>query len=368
MKVTVDSKTLADAVAWTARALSQRPSVPVLGGILLVADGDQLTFSAFDYETSTRCTVEAREVAEPGKVLLPGRVLAEVTKSLPNEPVEMSLSGSEVTLTCGGAKFDLLTMPADDYPKLPDPPAEVGTVDAAMLRDAVNQVHPATSRDDSLPMLTGIRLDTDAGHLTLAATDRYRIAARHLTWQPTIPGAQHGVLVPGRVLHDVARGLAGDVVTIGLAEGIVRFECGGRTTTVRLLDDQFVGYRKLLDIEPAHHAEVDLPPFLAAVKRVAVMAEKSSPIRLAFGDDELTLRAGGGDTGRGTETIACEVDGDPIDIAFQPQYLVDALTAVAVSGDRVRIGMTTPAQPALFTPAGVHNPGFRILVMSLRLS
>lgn len=367
MKLSLNRDVLADAVAWTARALSQRPSTPVLGGILLVADGGTLTMSAFDYEVSARCAIEA-DVSEPGTVLLPGRVLAEVAKSLPNQPVELSLTGAEVTLTCGGAEFGLLTMPAEDYPTLPEPPAAIGTVDAAVLRDAVNQVHPATSNDDTLPMLTGIRLGNEGGHLNLAATDRYRIAHRELTWQPVQPGAEHAALIPGRVLHDMARGLTSGTATISLDSNLAGLECGGRTTTVRLLDADFIDYASRLVDEYPTHAEVDLPPFIDAVKRVALMAERGTAVRLAFCDDQLTVQAGGGDTGRGSETIPCEVDGKDLEIAFQPLFLLDALAAVAVSADRTRIGMISPAKPALFTPAGTENPDFSELVMALRLN
>lgn len=366
MKLSLDHRTLADAVAWATRFVSPRPSVPVLAGILLQADGDELTLSVFDYDVSARCSIPAI-VAEPGTVLLPGRVLAEIAKSLPAKPVEMALSGHEVEIVCGAAKFGLLTMPADDYPSLPEPPAEVGTVDAAALRDAITQVHHAAAADQTLPMLTGIRLDNHGGQLNLAATDRYRIAWRQLAWQPTVAGADHAALVPARVLHDVARGLGVDTVHLGLDDKQASVTAGGRTVSVRLLDPQFIDYAARLGDDYPTWATLDVAPFADAVKRVSLVAEKSTAVRLAFTDGEVLVQAGGGDTGRGAETVPCTLDGDPIDIAFQPHYLLDAILAVGVAAEQVRIGLHSSNRPALVAVPG-PEPEFRELVMSLRLA
>ncbi|MEU8270161.1 DNA polymerase III subunit beta [Sphaerisporangium sp. NPDC049002] len=367
MKTNLDHRTLAEAVAWTTRFIAQRPAVPVLAGVLLAADGDKVTLSVFDYDVSARCTIPA-DIAEPGVVLLPGRVLAEITKSLPARPVEMALSGSEVEIVCGSAKFGLLTMPADDYPTLPGAPAEIGTVDAAVLRDAITQVHHAASNDDTLPMLTGIRLDNHGGQLNLATTDRYRIAHRELSWQPTVVGAQHAALIPARVLHDIARGLTpGLDVHLGLDDKQASVTNGGRTTTVRLLDPQFIDYRARLDDDMPTWATLDVAPFADAIKRVALVAEKNTAVRLSFDDGQVLVQAGGGDVGRGAETVACHLDGPPLDIAFQPHYLVEAVVAAGVTAEQVRIGMHAPNRPALVAVPG-ESPDFRELVMSLRLA
>ncbi|SFK92013.1 DNA polymerase III, beta subunit [Streptosporangium canum] len=365
MKLTIDRDVLADAVAWTAHALPHRPSAPVLAGLLLDASADGLTISAFDYDTSRRTTTAA-DVAEPGRVLLPGRVLAEVVKALPKQQVTIALSGTEVTISCGNAEFALLTMPVEDYPKLPEPPDAVGEVDAQQLAAAVAQVAPAASRDETLPMLTGMRVDTDAGHLTLAATDRYRIAARDLTWQPTTPGAGVGVMIPGRLLHDITKSLPAGEATIGVGDSLASLQTSGRTTTVRLLDPQFIDYRARLNIDYPIWAEVTAAELTAAVKRVTLVAERgNNGVRLAFADGQVTVRAGGADTGRGTEVLDADLDGDAIEIAFQAPLLLDGLAGV---DGRARIGMTTPAKPALILPAGADDPDYRYLVMALRLS
>ncbi|MEV7908299.1 DNA polymerase III subunit beta, partial [Streptomyces anulatus] len=204
MKFRVNRDVLADAVVWAARALPNRPAVPVLSGLLLEADGEDLVLSAFDYDVSARASVEA-DVAEPGRVLIPGRILAEITRSLPAQPVEIVTDGSEAVLTCGSAEFGLLTMPVEDFPSLPTAPPKIGAVGGGVFAAAVGQVAPASSRDETLPMLTGVRIDIADETVTMAATDRYRIAAREFGWRPEQPGVTAAAMVPARVLVEVAR-------------------------------------------------------------------------------------------------------------------------------------------------------------------
>jgi len=219
MKFRVERDVLGEAVAWVARALPSRPVVPVLAGMLIEA-GDGLVLSCFDYEVSARIRVDA-DVAEGGTALVPGRLLAEITRSLPTQPAEFTSSGEEVSLSCGGAEFTLVSLPAGDFPALPEPPPAAGTVDGGVLAAAAGQVVPAASRDDTLPMLTGVCLDFDGDTLTLAATDRYRLAVRELPWAPADPDVRAVALVPARTLADVARTMtAGVPVTIAFGVGV----------------------------------------------------------------------------------------------------------------------------------------------------
>ncbi|WP_214411443.1 DNA polymerase III subunit beta [Sphaerisporangium fuscum] len=364
MKFQVNRDVLADAVAWSARALPGRPALPVLSGILLEALDDSLALSVFDYDVSARALIEA-DVAEPGKVLIPGRVLAEITRSLPAEPVQLVTSGAEAVLTCGGAEFGLLTMPVEDFPALPAMPAKVGAVGGGVFATAVNQVAVAASRDDTLPMLTGIRVDIDGTGVSLAATDRYRIAARDFLWNPERPDAQAAMMVPARVMVEVARSLRAGEVSVGIGDGIAGFECAGRTTTVRLLDEQFIDYRSRLTDDWPIRATVKAAPFVEAVKRVALVAERNTAIRLSFSEGQVLVQAGGGDIGRGAEAVGAELDGDDIQIAFQPHFLLEGVAGVQT--ENVVINMVSPTRPVLITDDG-DDPSFRYLVMSLRLN
>ncbi|MEV7010148.1 DNA polymerase III subunit beta [Streptosporangium sp. NPDC051022] len=366
MKFRVNRDVLADAVAWTARALPNRPAVPVLSGLLLEAGGDDLVLSAFDYDVSARATVEA-DVAEPGRVLIPGRILAEITRSLPAEPVEIVTDGSEAVLTCGSAEFGLLTMPVEDFPTLPAMPPKVGAVGGGVFASAVGQVAPASSRDETLPMLTGVRVDIAGETVTMAATDRYRIAAREFGWRPEQPDVTAAAMVPARVLVEVAKSLRGGEVSVALGDGVAGFESVGRATTVRLLDEQFIDYRSRLTDDWPIRADVRVAPFIDAIKRVALVAERNTAIRLSFGDGQVLIQAGGGDIGRGTEVVDAELSGDDIQIAFQSQFLLDGLAGVET--EFVRLNMQSPSRPALVTEVpGDADPAFRYLVMSLRLA
>ncbi|MFF5205170.1 DNA polymerase III subunit beta [Streptosporangium sp. NPDC000396] len=364
MKLRVNRDVLADAVAWAARVLPNRPAVPVLSGLLLEADVD-LVLSAFDYDVSARASVEA-DVVEPGRVLIPGRILAEISRSLPAGWVEIVASGSEAVLTCGSAEFALLTMPVEDFPTLPATPPKVGAIGGGIFASAVGQVAPASSRDEALPMLTGVRIDIAGETVTMAATDRYRIAAREFDWRPERADVTAAAMVPARVLVEVARSLRGGEVSVGLGDGVAGFESVGRSTTVRLLDEQFIDYRSRLTDDWPIRADVRVAPFIEAIKRVALVAERNTAIRLSFGQGRVLIQAGGGEIGRGAEVLDAELSGDDIQIAFQSQFLLDGLAGVET--EFVRLNMQSPGRAALITEVpGDAEPAFRYLVMSRRL-
>jgi len=220
MKFRVAREVLADAVAWTARSLPPRPSVPVLAGILLEVDGNQLSVSGFDYEVSARAEVDVH-ATEGGRALVPGRLLAEITRALPPHPVEITAEGPRLSIACSNARFSLPTLPVEDYPSLPSMPSSAGVVDSDVFAEAVGQVAVAAGRDDTLPMLTGVRLEIEDDVITLAATDRYRLAVREFAWRPETPGVSAAVLVPARTLADAAKTLtSGPEIVVSLSSGV----------------------------------------------------------------------------------------------------------------------------------------------------
>jgi DNA polymerase-3 subunit beta len=362
MKFRVERDALADGVAWVARSLPARPSIPVLGGALLEADNDAqvLTISGYDYEVSTRVEVDS-VVNESSRVLVSGRLLADITKSLPPHPVDVVVDGARVTITCGSARFSLPTMPVEDYPKLPEMPQLAGSVRPDVFAEAVGQVAIAAGKDDTLPMLTGIRLEIDGAKLTMAATDRFRLAVRELEWEPGDTGMNTAVLVPARTLAEAAKTLAGrDSVQIALADrdGMLGLSGNGRRSTTRLLDAEFPKYRQLLPAEHTSAAVIELAPLVAAIKRVSLVADRAAQIRMEFTEGSLRLTAGGDDEGSAEENMAAELDGEPLTIAFNPGYLLDGLNSMHT--DRVQLAFTTPNRPALASPvtgSEVTEPG-----------
>lgn len=377
MELRVERDALADAVVWTARSLPARPPMQVLLGLLLEAGQDGLSVSGFDYEVSSRVTFPV-QTAEQGRVLVPGRLLSDIVRALPAQPVDLRLDGGRVVLTCGAARFTLPTMQVEDYPSLPDMPTTAGRLDGGAFASAVAQVALAAGRDDTLPVLTGVRVEIEGEMLTLAATDRYRLAVRTLPWRPETPDLSTTVLVPARTLADTAKALAADSeVTVALAtgaagEGMVGFEGAGRRTTSRLLEGEFPKYRSLLPSESSALAEVPTAPFVDAVKRVALVAERNSPVRLGFSAEGVVLEAGGSDQAQASEQLDCAWQGDPMQIAFNPVFLLDGLSAV--DADMTTLSFTGPTRPAVLT--GRRDPDaepgatadYRYLLMPVRLS
>jgi DNA polymerase-3 subunit beta len=374
MKFRVERDALADAVAWTAKSLPSRPSVPVLAGVLMrVADGD-LTVSGFDYEVSSQVTVSVQADSD-GSSLVSGRLLAEITKALPAKPVEVAAVGTHLELTCGSARFTLPTMPVEDYPTLPTMPEEAGLIDAALFAQAVAQVAIAAGRDDTIPMLTGLRLELDGSTLSLLATDRYRAAVREIAWRPGDDGINLQALVPARTLADTAKTLGplGGEVTValsrgGLGEGMIGFSGGARRTTSRLLDPDFPKIRSLFPDQHSARARLSVASLAEVVRRVALVADRTTPVRMSFAEGEVVVEAGGSEDARASEAMECEFSGDGLTVAFNPAYLLDGLSVLDAS--QVLISFTSPMKPAVISPAGEDGepvPGYRYLIMPMRV-
>ncbi|MCR6492806.1 DNA polymerase III subunit beta [Cellulomonas sp. P24] len=375
MKFRVERDVLADAVTWTARTLPSRPPVPVLAGVRIEADAaGTLHLSSFDYEVSARSEIPA-EVSEPGVVLVSGRLLAEISRALPAKPVDVVLDGSKVTVTCGASRFTLLTMPVDEYPALPVMPSISGTVDGDELTQAVAQVTVAASRDDTLPLLTGVRMEIEGEKITLLATDRYRLALRELTWRPATPDMSAVALVRARTLSDVAKSLGGSqTVNIALATGtgidLIGFEAAGRHTTSLLVDGDYPAVRRLFPDETPIHAVVSTHALAEAAKRVALVAERNTPIRLSFTQGQVVLDAGQGDDAQASEALESVLVGEDISVAFNPQFLQDGLSALTTTF--VRLSFTHPNKPVEFTGQetldGEDASDYRYLLVPIRFA
>ncbi|WP_216212302.1 DNA polymerase III subunit beta [Amycolatopsis aidingensis] len=377
MKIRVERDGLADAVAWVAKSLPSRPPVPVLGGVLLDAGSDSgetadaLTVSGFDYEVSATVGVPAT-IADGGRTLVSGRLLADITKALPAQPVEIAVDGARASITCGSARFSLPTMPVEDYPELPAQPAHAGELAGEVFGQAVAQVAVAAGKDDTLPMLTGMRLEISGDTLTMVATDRFRLAMREINWSPAEGLTDAAVLVPARTLADAAKSLgsSGAAVQLALAsgDGLLGLAGSGRYTTTRLLDAEFPPYRQLLPSSHTSRAVLDVSALAESIKRVSLVAERGTQVRLEFTEGSLRLSAGGDDEGSAEEELPVDYEGEPVTIAFNPGYLVDGLGALHT--DRAELTFTTPNRPALVKPADEEGnvvPGYLYLLMPVRL-
>ena len=423
MRIIVERDVLAEAVAWVARSLPSRPVLPILSGLLLEASAGGLTLSCFDYEVSARILIDA-EVTEPGTALVPGRLLAEITRSLPPFPVELDHEKDDVAMTCGPASFTLVTLPVKEYPRLPELPLLAGTVDGGALATAIGQVAPAASRDDTLPVITGVNLEISEDTIRLVATDRYRLAIRELGWNPAHPGSAGTLLVPAKTLSDAARMMVpgtpvrvmmrgalaaeasqGDSLRAG--DAMIGFESGGRRLTTRLIAGEYIKYMSRFPDDFGSRGDMPAVPLVEAVKRVALVAERGSSVRLSFGHGKVTIEAGTEGQARARETVAADFAGDETAIAFSPHYLMDGLGAAliaaagatgaadkpqgagkagkadqagkgqnadkapAVSDEaRICLQFTSPTKPALITGSTGNGdepaPDYRYLVVPLR--
>ncbi|GAA0446208.1 DNA polymerase III subunit beta [Streptomyces stramineus] len=375
MKIRVERDVLAEAVAWAARSLPARPPVPVLAGLLLKAEEGSLSLSGFDYEVSARVSVDA-DVEEDGTVLVSGRLLADICRALPNRPVEISTDGVRVTVVCGSSRFTLHTLPVEEYPALPQMPTATGTVPGEVFAAAAAQVAIAAGRDDTLPVLTGVRIEIEGDTVTLASTDRYRFAVREFMWKPETPDISAVALVPAKTLLDTAKSLSGgDTVSIALSgsgagEGLIGFEGAGRRTTTRLLEGDLPKYRTLFPTEFNSIAVIETAPFVEAVKRVALVAERNTPVRLSFEQGVLILEAGSSDDAQAVERVDAQLDGDDISIAFNPGFLLEGLSAI--DSPVAQLSFTTSTKPALLSgkPAvdAEADDAYKYLIMPVRLS
>ena len=361
LKVRLVREDFADAVAWVARNLPTRPTVPVLAGVLLTGTEDGLTISGFDYEVSAEVQVPA-EIASPGSGFVSGRLLSDITRALPAKPVDVSVEGTRVSLVCGSARFSLPTMAVEDYPTLPALPEETGVISADLFAEAIGQVAVAAGKDDTLPMLTGIRVEISGEAVVLAATDRFRLAVRELTWSTSSPSLEAAVLVPAKTLAEAAKaGTSGSEVHLALGagsavgkEGLLGIRSAGKRRTTRLLDAELPKFRQLLPSEHTAIATIGVAELTAAIKRVALVADRGAQIRMEFSEGVLHLSAGADDVGRAEEDLPVDFAGEPLTIAFNPTYLTDGLGSLHSS--RVTFGFTTPSRPAVLRPAGEDQP------------
>jgi DNA polymerase-3 subunit beta len=374
MKFVVERDALVDAVNWVSKSISNRPITTALLGIVIDAT-DEITLSGSDLETAAKANFKA-EVSQKGKVLVPGRLLAEISRSLPAKPITFTLEGSRVLVSAASAKFTLPTLPLVEYPTLPELPSASGSLNSDLFATAVNQVAVAAGKDDSLPTLTGVFVEINKNQITLAATDRYRLAVRELTWSAQDANIETTSLLRARTLADAAKSLiTSSQVTIALApsdsnEKLVGFISDGKTMTSRVLDGSFPPFRHLLPNDSTANAVIEVAPFLDSVRRVALVTDKTVPLRLNFSNNTLQLEAGTGDEAQASEKLDINYKGEDINIAFNPTFLTDGLNAINTAF--VHIAFTGANKPAVLTgqteagSAPITN--YKYLLMPMRYS
>ena len=367
MKLTTKRDELVSKLSIISRAVSTRAVTQALSGILLSASEDGVALAATDGEMGLRTAMEA-QVTGTGSVLLPGRLLPELARSLGDESVEIELRESErdVEIRSGGSSFHLRTLPAEDFPKLPEEGSEPLRIPATALAETVDLVARAASRDDMRPVLTGVLVSAAGEEMTMVATDSYRLAVKRTELENGI-GGELEANIPAKALRELGRLVAGgelEEVAVSLLPNQAVFKAGAIVLNTRLIDGQFPNFRQLLPESYEHDVRLPRPEFLEVVRRVSQLAQRNAPLRLSFSPGELKASASTPDVGDAEETMPAAFEGEPLEIGFNPEFLRDGIESVA--GDEVVLRLISPLRPGLLQP--VDNEDFRYLVMPIRLN
>jgi DNA polymerase III subunit beta len=364
LKATCSRDELTRALGIVSRGVSTRTTVQILAGILLQASGEKLDLAATDMELSLRTSLDSQVGAE-GSVVVPGRLLLELARLLPDEEVsiEHKLEEAAVEVRSGPATYRLHTYNAEDFPRLPDAAAaDRHEVDRETLLETVARVSRSASRDESRPVLTGVLMRFEPGKLVMAATDSYRLSVKETATEGSVPELE--AIVPARALGELVRiAQAGDGIELGVHENQVVFSTGDALLTTRRIDGQFPNYRQL--VPEAFDYELTLPrdELLDVVRRVAVMAQRNSPLRLRFADGELTVSAQTQDVGEARESLPVAFAGEPLEIGFNAEFLRDGVESV--TGEQLRLKLISPLRPAVLQG---EDDDFLYLIMPIRLA
>lgn len=348
MKFQVNRDVFSEAVSFAVKLLPQRTTLPILSGVLIETTDDGVSLSSFDYEVSAQTTITA-EVDEPGRILVSGRLLADIASRLPNAPVHFATTESRITVTCGSANFTLLSMPVEEYPTLPKVSDQTGVLPADAFAAAVAQVAVAASRDDVTPVITGVQLEVTNNSLSLVATDRYRVAVRAIDWDSAGSGVESATaLVPARTLQEIGKtfGHSGNIsVSITGSEDreLIAFRADRKTVTSLLIKGNFPPVKRLFPETVENYAVINTAELIESVRRVSLVLEREAALRFTFTIDGLTLEAIGSEQAQAQESIDAFLTGSDTVVSLKPQFLLDGLTAV--HSEFVRISFTKTDNP-----------------------
>jgi len=348
VKFQVNRDVLSEAVSFAVKLLPQRPTLPILSGIVIEATDGGLIFSSFDYEVSSRTEVAA-SIEEPGRILVSGRLLADIANRLPNAPVTFSTDDGKISVACGSAKFTLLSMPVEEYPSLPVVSAESGVLSAELFSAAVSQVAVAASRDDVTPVITGVQLEIVDQQLSLVATDRYRVAVREIEWTASEVGSANlAALIPARTLVEIGKTFAhSGTISIAITSTddreLIAFQAEKKTVTSLLIKGNFPPVKRLFPEAVDNYAVMNTAELIESVRRVALVLDREAALRFTFTVDGLTLEAIGSEQAQASETIDAFLTGTESVVSLKPAFLLDGLAAV--HSEFVRIAFTKTDNP-----------------------
>jgi DNA polymerase-3 subunit beta len=365
MKISCSRDELAQKLAVVSRGVSTRTAVQILGGVLLRAEGGRLTLAATDMELSIRASLDAQTDGE-GAVVVPARLLVELVRLLPDADVTVEQRADEGVLQVSSGSFEsrLNTFTAEDFPRLPETETlERHAVDRDALLETISRVGRSASRDESRPVLTGVLVRFEPGKLVMAATDSYRLSVKETGLEGTIPDLE--AIVPARALAELGRiAQTADQIELGVHENQVVFGVDGTWLTTRRIDGQFPNYRQLVPESFEHEVALPREELLEVVRRIAVMAQRNSPLRLRFAEGELAVSARTQDVGEAQESLPAAFGGEPLEIGFNAEFLRDGIESV--TGETIRMRLISPLRPCVLQAEGADD--FLYLIMPIRLA
>jgi DNA polymerase-3 subunit beta len=363
VKFRCERDVLADAVGSAGRAATSRTgTLPVLAGVRMEVAGDTLVLTGTDLELTIRLTVDVGGERD-GAVVVPARLVGDIVKALPSGAVEVELLEEEVSISAGRSQFSVRPLSLDDYPTQAEPSDDAVTLPADVMSDALRQVVRAASTDDARAVLTGVLLAAEDDGLRMVATDSYRLAVRDLPDSTVLESGQK-VLIPGRALSELQR-VMGDAesLTVRLGEREATFEAGSTRLSTRLIEGEFPNYRNLLPSSYPNLLTFGKATMLEAIRRVKILAQDSTPVRLTLGGDTVQLTAITQDVGNAAEEIDASYDGAEMTVAFNPDYLAAGIDAI--DSDDVTLATMDPMKPAVLRGAGQDD--YLYLLMPVRV-
>ena len=349
MKFQADREVLGEAISFVVRLMSPKPQLPQLSGVLITAGNNEVVLSIFDYEVSAKVSIAAA-VDTQGKVLVQGRLLAEIVSKLPGDTVSLNLNESRLQLNSGSSKFTLSSMSLSDYPEIPAMPESSGSLSASDFAQAVSQVAVAASREEVTPVLTAVMITASAKNLTMVATDRFRVAVKNVAW--TGKAVEKELLIPARVLQEIAKTFSHDGdLEIAFGQGekeVVGFSAGNKSVSSATIKGKYPPVMQLFPSDISNFAVLNTHDLLDATKRVALVVDREKPLRYKFTSNEAILESIGSDVAEASEQVVCSLTGEETTVSLRPQFLSDALSGIEAAN--VKIGFTV-------NPNNPNKPG-----------
>jgi DNA polymerase-3 subunit beta len=367
VKITASTSELLHHLQTLARVASTRSAIQALSGVKIAAAEGSIELQATDTDLSIRMPMNGT-VDKPGAVVLPARLLLEVVRQLGAGEVTLELRGEEqdVEVQSGTAQYHLRALRLEDFPELPESGGDTQiAMPAEAFVETIARVSRSASRDETRPILTGVLVSASGKELRMVATDSYRLSVKETALESELKESFEAN-VPARALEELARLLEPETetITISVKSNQIVFEIGSVALSSRLIDGQFPNYQQLLPDAFEHELTISTEEFLTVARRIALMAQKNAPLRLGFTDGELTLSAQTPDVGEAKDTLPVPFAGEPLEIGFNPEFLVAGLEST--TSDDVILKLINPLRPGLIVAA--DGSGFLYLIMPIRLN